>query len=588
MYSMYISHENELYLVFSSGEIFKSVEVDEIGFQPYNMINENIRKVCTGMGFEAIVTESNKLLTTFSEKSSARSTNGYIKIPRELKKFANLDILDAVSGSHHMLVHAVHKVSPNTTPEDSSMTEFDVSCGEMRVSEMNDLNRTYTKLQLNGNHDTAGAIDEDENQNIPPIGVSAKSADTHEVNNQIERNTAVTVTVSKIPISEQMKRRSSSNASSLPTSRKNSNDAAVTEAANEKPSVECDRNRITPGSIEKSLSLKEFEKLEQEHAATGEHANETEEKLVNVEEVDERVSTSTASSHKSTVSLTATAAAPEEPVDLLEATQTPPHWIQTPPPFAEVTANNESANKIVDDEDNHSPTVDEMIESRLNKDEQLQVIVQQNEQGTSIAELRRQSTIDPLMPQSASPPSNLLIQRHDSEITFIDNGVDVTQDVEDSFGSEPEPDPDEIRMHSPVSKEPMPTTDKIVDTLLGEKLLSTYVVPPIMDTKEETKKALEEVFEVKSTAPTATKDSSDRDGDSERTTASISSISPDKSQPIMTEVAHIGNGSTTGSNSSIKESGKVRRFINDLKTKGRNMSCSNSNAIASVVSESML
>lgn len=587
MYSMYISHENELYLVFSSGEIFKSVEVDEIGFQPYNMINENIRKVCTGIGFEAIVTESNKLLTTFSEKSSARSTNGYIKIPRELKKFANLDILDAVSGSNHMLVHAVHKITPNTTPEDSSMNEFDVSCGEMRVSEMNDLNRTYTKLELNGNADTA-TLDQDENENIPPVGMSAA---THETDKQIESGSAVSVTVSKIPISEQMKRRASINGTSLPSSRKNSNDSAtVTEVPAEKVSGDIDRNRITPGSIEKSLSLKEFEKLEQEHAGTGtgEHANETEEKLVNVEEVDERDgSTSTASSHKSTVA-TAAVEVRQEPFDLLEATRTPPHWIQTPPHIVVASA---TTNGNRDGEEDRSQTVDEMIESRLNNDEQLQVIVQQTDQGTSIAEIRRQSTtIDPPSPPRSSSPS--LIQRHDSEITFIDNGVDVTQDVEDSFGSEPDPEPDdEIRIHPAVSmvNEPMPTADKIVDTLLGEKLLSTYVVPPIMDTKEETKKALEEVFEVKSTAAatTTTKDSPDRDGDSERTTASISSISPDKLQPFVNEVAHIGNGgSTTGSSSSVKESGKVRRFINDLKTKGRNMSCSNSNAIATVVSES--
>lgn len=567
---MYISHENELYLVFSSGEIFKSVEVDEIGFQPYNMINENIRKVCTGTGFEAIVTESNKLLTTFSEKSSARSTNGYIKIPRELKKFANLDIIDVVSGSNHMLVHAVQKgsCSQNTSPENSSINDFDGSCvDKIKVNEMNDLNRTYTKLQQELNNDHQSVIEEDEGDENDNDNQNQLKNDDKKTDNGYNVTTTSTG-ISKIPISGQMmaKRRSSnnSNGSSLSTSRKNSDEGSTAHVVinTQKECEEIDKNlnEIVPGTIEKSLSLKEFESLEKEHAAT-DSSNENEVKLVNVEEVDERVSSTSADSHKTYAGENNVAGAQEkEPIsgEFLIASQTPPHWIKTPPPGNVVTTPISMSDEETDD-------VDNVIENRLNKEEQLQVILQQTEEGTSIAEIRRQSTDE-------NPPAAMLLtpnlKRIDSEITFINDGVDVTEEIENMNENNSEPEDEQQTNKQPT----------IVDSILGEKLLLNFVVQPIMDTKEETKKALEEVFETKSPFK------ENGGGDSERTTASISSISPDKLHPITN-----GNGSTTSlkTTSNAKKNGKVRTFINDLKTKGRNMSCSNSNSVA-VVTDSKL
>lgn len=103
MYSIYMSHdEDRVYLVISSGEIFNSVVRDgQLQLEPHNVISENIRKVCTGAGFVAIVTESNRLLTTFREKTSASSVNhsGRLRSPRELRKFATLMVVTRFAAS---------------------------------------------------------------------------------------------------------------------------------------------------------------------------------------------------------------------------------------------------------------------------------------------------------------------------------------------------------------------------------------------------------------------------------------------------------------------------------------------------------
>lgn len=57
MYSMYLAHDDQIYLVINSGEIFRSEDRDgDLSFAPHNVISENIRKICTGDGYVAIVT----------------------------------------------------------------------------------------------------------------------------------------------------------------------------------------------------------------------------------------------------------------------------------------------------------------------------------------------------------------------------------------------------------------------------------------------------------------------------------------------------------------------------------------------------
>lgn len=57
MYSIYLAHDDQIYLVINSGEIFRSeVRDGDLNFTPHNVISENIRKICTGDGFVSIVT----------------------------------------------------------------------------------------------------------------------------------------------------------------------------------------------------------------------------------------------------------------------------------------------------------------------------------------------------------------------------------------------------------------------------------------------------------------------------------------------------------------------------------------------------
>lgn len=161
MYSIYWSHDDDqIYLVISSGEIFRSVEHDgQLHFEPHNVISENIRKICTGVGFVAIVTESNKLLTTFREKSSASepgSGGGRLRSPREMRKFQKLEVVDAVCGAQHILVHGVQSsIAANALLSSSSNDEADM----MSVTEtdvMNDLNRSKSNANIKAGDEEAG------------------------------------------------------------------------------------------------------------------------------------------------------------------------------------------------------------------------------------------------------------------------------------------------------------------------------------------------------------------------------------------------------------------------------------------------
>lgn len=175
------SNADRIYLVISSGEIFRSAERDgRLHFEPHNVISENIRKICTGAGFVAIVTESNKLLTTFRERVSARSSatddgggvgeklSGRtlrLRSPRELRKFQRLEVVDAVCGSRHILVHGVHAAVQRRAAEllSSSSLDDDAGNGELQSTtaaeaQLNDLNRARdadgTKAGGDGGGDT--------------------------------------------------------------------------------------------------------------------------------------------------------------------------------------------------------------------------------------------------------------------------------------------------------------------------------------------------------------------------------------------------------------------------------------------------
>lgn len=278
MYSMYLAHDDQIYLVINSGEIFRSEEREgDLSFAPHNVINENIRKICTGDGYVSIVTgkcdvnktttgfkiifcritESNKLLTTFRERTSASSnstTNDRIRSPRELRKFNRLDVLDAVSGQNHILVHAVQPSSNGQLILSSSSNDEDSTLKS--TSTMNDLNRTYSKATAQNN------ADDDESESLLKT-----------LRRCLTMKDNPNILASKIPvfdssrISQERKSHKSAHKNSgvdqMNEMNNNLQNTNVSGHIDEENAKETSRN----GSIEKSLSLNEFEKLEREQAS---------------------------------------------------------------------------------------------------------------------------------------------------------------------------------------------------------------------------------------------------------------------------------------------------------------------------------
>ncbi|XP_031634510.1 uncharacterized protein LOC116347879 isoform X2 [Contarinia nasturtii] len=113
IYSLYVSKKDEIFLISSSGDVYKSTNGTEIEFERIILFNknDNIRKFCAGNDFVCVLTDKNKFLTTFNEKTSAKTCR-----PHELKKFQNLHILDVAAGLHHILLFAVSiKISPSNS-----------------------------------------------------------------------------------------------------------------------------------------------------------------------------------------------------------------------------------------------------------------------------------------------------------------------------------------------------------------------------------------------------------------------------------------------------------------------------------------
>lgn len=227
-YSMYISKENEVFITTGSGSLVKSIPTEgvELEFKPEDVTSgESIRKICTGNGFVAIVTDTNKLLTTFNEKSSASSINCHSTRPRELKKFQSLDVLDTVSGIHHILVHAIPKLQQLSTG--SSIDEEEE---ELR-RQFREMNRTYTKApvvteEINGNVHANGLVRQDSKRDL----------------------------VSKIPVAESRRRRSKDSIGSRQLSKEESLEDTAVPA-----------EMLNSVIVEKSSSLTEFEALEKQN-----------------------------------------------------------------------------------------------------------------------------------------------------------------------------------------------------------------------------------------------------------------------------------------------------------------------------------
>ncbi|XP_037908866.1 dentin sialophosphoprotein [Hermetia illucens] len=160
---MQISHTNEIYLVTESGNIHKSVESPRTNnltfskFYDYDQ-DENgiVVKLLKGNSFFVALTRAKKLFTTFSESGH------HLKTFREISKFKNLRILDFAVGERHVLVLGIPKAPRSvessyrnlgtaTTPAEIFTNGFASTNGDLNENEeyehegFRDLSKTRQK-----------------------------------------------------------------------------------------------------------------------------------------------------------------------------------------------------------------------------------------------------------------------------------------------------------------------------------------------------------------------------------------------------------------------------------------------------------
>lgn len=350
--------------------------------------------------------ESNKLLTTFSEKSSAQDNNGRLRSPRELRKFAKLDVLDAVSGEHHLLVHGIQPAAPILS---SSSNEFD----EDHLNDNNNqraFNQTYTK----------------------PVDQTTL---TEKLKQCLAGTAAPKEIVSKIPIADVRRKSNSSSGDDKATSRKSSQNSLDNgsakyneQAAAQNSQIKEETDALPPAApstppaapaevMEKSLSLNEFEILEQAAAAEI-----LEFETAGIEIIQEAVN--------------------EDFMDTVEST-TPLPIVQSPESQKSTSAQTEFY---------FSPEPkDEIAENSPQKE----MLAQQADS----ADLSPPNTAEKSLPISG-------------DVKFIDNGIEVTTFIEnDPIDVEPVEKPSVDETAESIEL----TAEQMVDRLLGEDLNATNV-----------------------------------------------------------------------------------------------------------------
>lgn len=411
--------------------------------------------------------ESNRLLTTFSEKSSAND-NGRLKSPRELRKFSRLNVLDAVSGSHHLLVHGVQPNRTDTITSTSS-NEFEDDAVNDNLA-TNDFSKTYTKNQA-ATSDT--------------LGDKLK-----------ECLTTKETLASKIPIAE-VRRKSNSDKGSKTSSRKSSQNSMI-DALPTDPSLvtetdafgenslgkisETDVNHrpSSQHSIEKSLSLNEFEKLEQEQMAA---------EKAELENIANEINNSTVEiiQHAQEQEMTAESllivASPESEISRKSSAITEiylsPGSLNTENDISKPVDKNES--KSVESIEN------EVIADSMEPEKLLTTVISiepaveinqivEDDKPVSIAS-RRQSIVN------TNNDDQIQLQLSEKfGIKFIDNGIEMSTPM----------DPDEMVLDDiqAVDTNTIPdlaitlTADEIVDKLLGEELNGNKELEVTANTKE--------------------------------------------------------------------------------------------------------
>lgn len=451
------------------------------------------------------ISDNNKLLTTFVEKTSAKRGT-IVTPPRELRKFQDLHILDATCGRHHILIFAALK---NTI-----FTSLDISS-----SDPND---------NGGSFEEPPAIQtiKNNNNNSQPIQPTESIATPLPQRNVLTKQNGIT----KIPVLEKKLAEVQNSDETNPNSSQNSTDTvryipSATIAENgetslketvtsqdhiiDKTKVAIEKNpAITAKDIdlESSASLNEFEKIEMESALNAvsgvgkmvEHEVKTEVGKVvtdGIKQMDD-IKDKTIETIKE---------APKAAMNMINTEIVQPVGEKLHQ-FNE--KKNEMINDVVDDVKTKSDSVIHTLESKFHLDDNKekenrndQMLFKKNEtlknniekdgnmraeSGNANAmemhrdkimkELTKDEKIEVLVKEENGKMTSSI--KHAEDVTFINDGIDVTNDVSKLMKEEM----DEMEKTDEVINE---IHTKNEDTLLGEKLIGVKPVPSnLLDSKE--------------------------------------------------------------------------------------------------------
>lgn len=368
-----------------------------------------------------------------------------------MRKFSRLNVLDAVSGSHHLLVHGVQPNRTDTITSTSS-NEFEDDIVNHNLA-TNDFSKTYTKDQA-----------------------ATQCALAEKLNDCLTTKETV---ASKIPIAE-VRRKSNSDKGSKASSRKSSQNSMTDALPEDSLDNERDISRrpSSQHSIEKSLSLNEFEKLELEQMA----AEKAElEKIAN--EVNKNSAVENIQHAKSMVAeqilkteQLLSVASPESEISRKSSVITEIYVS----PGATKTEKNTSKPDDKKEIESIDPMEKEVTDS--NEPEKLETSATPLEPTEEI-----HKAVEEDKPVSiASRPQSIVNINNDDQIQlqlsekfgikFIDNGIEMSTplDAEETILDDATTDDLAITL----------TADEMVDKLLGEELSGNKELEVIADTKE--------------------------------------------------------------------------------------------------------
>lgn len=132
--SIHISRFEDIFIITSSGKVFKSQEFDQnenFSFDEIFLRNEEdkIIEISTGKSFTSFITDSGNFYTNFNEIDDSNKFE-------EISKFKHMNIIKTVSGLNHILVHAVPRQTKTLVENFTAESDSDEND--------NELNKTYT------------------------------------------------------------------------------------------------------------------------------------------------------------------------------------------------------------------------------------------------------------------------------------------------------------------------------------------------------------------------------------------------------------------------------------------------------------